>query len=112
MCAGVAVVFGDLVGADRSDLVLVVLAERLLDENGSVVADGLPDDVVFDGCEDVLLTEDDRARGELLFVRVDALRLGDLLVGGVDKLLAVDRVGRIRQFNEVARLESVLFVAG
>jgi hypothetical protein len=61
LCAGVAVVFGNLVLADGPNLVVVVLAEGLagFDDDATRVTDLFADDVVFDRREDVALAEND-----------------------------------------------------
>ena len=95
---GVPVLLVDLVGGDRPDLVVVVLAERLLgaDLDRSGGADFLADQRVVDALEDVSGADHDDPRLEVVLVGVDLGVLGDLCVGRVDDLAVVGGSERVR----------------
>jgi adenylate cyclase class 2 len=113
LCAGIPVVFGDLVRADSPYLVRIVFAERLRrwDCHTPAGTDLLSDDFLFDWFDDVTFSENDDARLERTLVR-DAFLLCYLLISRIDQhslsSLFVYRAGSVSDTNKIVFLESFL----
>ena len=104
VCAGIAVVLVEFLGANSTNFIGVVLAEGLLggDDDAAGVAGFLPFDIGFDRLEEMARTECDHARLDVLLFDIDTLVFCDLAVGGVDELVAFDRACGVGESDEIA----------